>query len=310
MPPEPQTASGFLNLYKPVGPGSQSLLGRVRRLAGTRRVGHGGTLDPFASGVLPIAVGRATRLIDRLHAFPKTYRAEIRLGIETTTGDLEGDVIARKSRGLPPPQEVAGVVSRFQGAMEQTPPAFSAVRVGGRRAYEVARAGESADLAARTVHIYSISVSGCVGERLTIEVTCSSGTYIRVLGQDIAVALGTTGHLSRLVRTAVGPFDIAGSVTLEELEAAARGAEPGPETGGGPLRSLLEPPDILLTEVAAVALDLDQAAAISSGRRIGVARAVEVGAWVRAYDVDGGLLGLLMGGDLPDGGLAPRLLLK
>jgi tRNA pseudouridine55 synthase len=291
--------SGFLLLYKPVGPGSQALLGAVRRLAGTRRVGHGGTLDPFASGLLPVAVGRATRLIDRLHSFPKTYEAELRLGIETDTLDLEGRVLRRVGVPELSEPEVDGCLSRFVGLSQQLPPAYSAARVGGgRRAYDAARAGEAVELEARQVEIHQLSRLSLQGDRLRFRVTCSSGTYVRSLGRDIAAALGTAGHLTRLVRTAIGPLALVEAQTVAEVEATAR------ELG---FDRLLLPPDVLLVQTPALVSGEAETQRVLQGAPLLPGVAIPPDAPVRAYEPDGTLLALLSGAS---GGLAPKLLLK
>ncbi|MDP9379124.1 MAG: tRNA pseudouridine(55) synthase TruB [Chloroflexota bacterium] len=286
-------------LYKPVGPGSQSLLGSVRRLAGTRRVGHGGTLDPFASGLLPVAVGRATRLVDRLHSFPKTYEAQLRLGLETDSLDLEGEVQTAADVPALTESQVRSCLSSFVGALEQTPPAYSAARIGGRRAYEIARAGGVVDLAARTVEIHELALLGLAGDTLTFQVTCSSGTYVRSLGRDIAAALGTVGHLTRLVRTRVGPFRLEDALTAPEMHEAAR-------TLG--FDKVLIPPDMLLRDTPAMLLTGQQADAVRNGAPLTHAFSVPPGTSVRAYEEDGALLSLLSVSE--EGSLSPTFLLK
>ncbi|MEJ7653575.1 MAG: tRNA pseudouridine(55) synthase TruB [Chloroflexia bacterium] len=160
------------------------MVSQVRRFSETRRVGHIGTLDPFASGVLPIAVGRATRLADTLHTFPKTYLADIRFGLGTTTRDIEGEPVGDYNPHTPTRDEVEHALLRFVGEIEQTPPAFSAARIGGRRAHELARAGEEVHLEPRRVTIYSATVRSRRRDRVEIEVECSTGTYIRSLAVD------------------------------------------------------------------------------------------------------------------------------
>lgn len=303
--PAPRAPIGFFNVYKPVGPGSQSLLGPLRKLTGTRRAGHAGTLDPFASGVLPIAVGRATRLIDRLHEFPKKYIAELRFGVETTTGDIEGEVMSHfPDAPLPAREEIVAVLPRFVGTLQQAPPIYSAVKVGGRRAYELARSAEkdggigarlAAPLQPRTVVVHSLTLLQYRQDRLTIEVTCSSGTYIRALGRDIAAALGAVAHLTRLVRTLVGPFGIAEAMTVLEIQQTA---------GSLGVSHVLYSPEELLRESPAVCLDATAAGRVASGAPV-EARGASGG--VRGYRQDGSLLGALRESQ---GQLYPRLLLE
>ena len=289
--------SGFVLLYKPVGPGSQSLLGSIRRLAGTRRVGHGGTLDPFALGLLPVAVGRATRLVDRLHSFPKTYEAELRLGIETDTLDVEGEVLSEVD---PPPLVEAEVRRRldgFLGVREQIPPAYSAARVAGRRAYDLARAGQEVALAPRTISIHELSLLGLGADRLTFRVRCTSGTYVRALGRDIALALGTVGHLTRLIRTGVGPFRLGDALTVAEVQ--------GLVARFGLGRALL-PPDALLEDLPCVGLTEPEVALVLNGAMV-PHDGLPSGTRVRAYGGDGRLLAVL---EAMQSGLRPRLLLQ
>lgn len=293
--PEP---SGFVLLYKPVGPGSQSLLRGVKRLVHTRRVGHAGTLDPFASGLLPVAVGKATRLVDIIHSFPKTYEATLRFGIATDTEDLEGRITAT---GVVPPLTAVAVeatLARFLGEQQQHPPTFSAIRTQGKRSYERARAGDAVAPPPRSVRIHELRLLGLDDHTLRFEVQCSSGTYIRSLGRDIAGALGTVGHLIALVRTAIGPLCLDQALTPDELEAHAA-------TLG--IHRLILPADVVLQELHAVILSAAECALLRNGSLIAGDLAVPAGTQVRGYDADGELLGLLM---RVEGGLAPRLLLK
>ncbi len=267
----------------------------MRRLAGTRRVGHCGTLDPFASGILPVAIGRGTRLVDEVHKFPKTYEADLHLGIETDTLDLEGTVMRL---GLPPlkltQQDVEECFERFRGVIQQVPPAFSAARVQGQRAYELARGGERVELAARTVYIHNLTLLALEKDRITFSVTCSSGTYVRSLGRDMTYALGTVGHLSRLVRTRVGPFSLHDALLPEELEAL------------GDLGMVLLPPDAVFADSAAIALSALEAQRVRNGAPVPASDSLSEGATVRAYEGEE-LLALLRYGDT---GLRPVWLLK
>lgn len=290
--------SGFVLLYKPVGPGSQKLLGIVRRLAGTRRVGHCGTLDPFASGLLPVAVGRATRLVDRVHQFPKTYEADLQLGVETDTLDLEG--APNQLAGIPPllsPEEVEVCLQRSRGPIRQIPPAFSAARIGGLRAYQLARAGQDPTIAPRSVEVYDLSLTSMSTTAIGFRVTCSSGTYVRALAKDIAQALGTNGHLTRLVRTDIGPFSLRQAITSEELERLAAGEG---------IPSVLLSPDVLYPLSPAVVLSDDQAALVRNGAPIPSSHSLPIGTMVRAYE-DGELLALMASEEAT---LTPTLLLK
>lgn len=209
--------NGVLNVCKQGGWTSHDVVARVRRLAGQKRVGHAGTLDPMAEGVLPVLLGRATRLAELVQTGEKRYRADVRLGVATSTDDVEGEVVAE---GAVPPFERARVedaLGRFRGTIQQVPPAYSAVKVHGQRAYTLARHGVSPDLRPREVTISELGLLDYSTERLVLDVRCSRGTYVRALARDLAVALGTVGHLTRLVRTAVGPFRIEDALTLDQL---------------------------------------------------------------------------------------------
>jgi tRNA pseudouridine55 synthase len=274
---------GFVNLNKPAGPTSHDMVNRVRRLLHVRRVGHGGTLDPIASGVLPIGVGPATRLLSFLQEGEKVYRATVRLGISTTTYDAAGEVTAERPL---PPLEWAGLeqaLAPFLGAIEQTPPPFSAVRRGGQRLYQRARAGEVVSPPPRQVHIFRLTLMAWESPHLTVEVVCSSGTYIRSLAHDLGQRLGCGAHLSGLVRRQVGPFRIAEAVTTEQLAEAVERGE---------VASLLLPLDLPVRHWPAVQVDEQQARGLVNGRPL----ALEVGSttgWARAYDPAGRLLALL-----------------
>ena len=215
--------SGLIIVDKPAGLTSHDVVARVRRLAGTRKVGHAGTLDPMATGVLVLGVNRATRLLGHLLVTNKQYDATLRLGSSTTTDDAEGEVLGTSPTGGVSEDQVLTALSGFVGEVQQVPSAVSAIKVDGRRAYELVRAGEQVELAARTVRIDSIEVDQVrLGEEfvdLDVTVRCSSGTYIRAIARDLGQALGTGGHLTALRRTAVGAFGLDVAHTLEDLEA-------------------------------------------------------------------------------------------
>jgi len=206
-------------LNKPQGPTSHDIVAHVRRLfPGKTRVGHAGTLDPFAEGVLVLCVGPATRLAGYVQARPKQYTAEITLGATSSTDDPEGEITVTAGARPAPKGAISHVLERFVGMIEQTPPAYSAVHVGGKRAYKLARRGEKPDLPARPVKIHSVELLGYDPPRLTVEVRCSSGTYIRSLARDVGAALGVGGYCSRLVRTAVGLFNIEDALPPDSLD--------------------------------------------------------------------------------------------
>lgn len=288
--------SGFLNVHKTPGITSQQALAPLKHLLHTSRVGHGGTLDPFASGVLPVAVGRTTRLLDRVHLYSKTYVARIQLGIATTTGDPDGEIAAKMQVPALTHEAVQRVLMSYAGEVEQVPPLYSALRINGRRAYDLARRGETLQLTSRKVRIYSLSLIALNENSIEIEVTCSAGTYVRSLGADIAASLGTAGHLSQLVRTASGPFTLDNSRTVEEIENTIR-------TSG--VEAVLLSPDIVLQDVPRITVEQTILDRFLKGATI---RSVESpDGPVRVYASDGSLIALARH---TESGLEPHLLLK
>ncbi|NUW36873.1 tRNA pseudouridine(55) synthase TruB [Nonomuraea sp. SMC257] len=213
--------SGLIIVDKPADWTSHDVVARMRRLAGTRRVGHAGTLDPMATGVLVVGVEKATRLLGHLALTEKVYTATMRLGVSTNTDDAEGEVTATASAAGVAAAEVHKGVAALTGAIMQIPPQVSAIKVDGRRAYKRARAGEEVELAARPVTVYGFEVLDVRAHDDVVDVdavvTCSSGTYIRALARDLGAGLGVGGHLTRLRRTRVGPYDLSMARTLDEL---------------------------------------------------------------------------------------------
>jgi len=213
---------GLLNIDKPCGLTSYEVVARVRRLTRIARVGHAGTLDPQASGVLLIGLGKGTKLTQFLHELPKTYRATLRLGIRTDTHDAAGTVIAVRTVGPLAREGVCAILADFQGSIEQRPPMYSALKWQGQRLYTLARQGIEVERQPRRVQIFRLALLTLTPDTLTLEVECSSGTYIRVLGDDIGERLGCGAHLAELVRTAVGPFTLQQTLTLDALQEAVR----------------------------------------------------------------------------------------
>ncbi|TXL63301.1 tRNA pseudouridine(55) synthase TruB [Aeromicrobium terrae] len=215
---------GIVVVDKPAGWTSHDVVGRLRRLAGTRKVGHAGTLDPMATGVLLAGVGRATRLLGHLQLTDKEYLATVRLGESTVTDDAEGEVVASTSATHLDEATVRAAMAPLTGDIEQVPSAVSAVKVDGKRSYARVRAGEDVDLPARPVKVSTFEATAFRpgGELLDVDVrvVCSSGTYVRALARDLGAALGVGGHLTMLRRTRVGGFDLSVAHTLEELETA------------------------------------------------------------------------------------------
>jgi tRNA pseudouridine55 synthase len=206
---------GLLVVDKPSGWTSHDVVGRVRRLAETRKVGHAGTLDPMATGVLVLGIGRATRLLGHLSLTDKSYDATIRLGVTTVTDDAEGDVL--EQRDASDVGDVAAAMAALTGDIEQVPSAVSAVKVDGVRSYARVRAGEDVQLAARRVTVSRFELVERRGEDLVVRVDCTSGTYVRALARDLGEALGVGAHLTALRRTRVGPFSIDDARTLDQL---------------------------------------------------------------------------------------------
>jgi tRNA pseudouridine55 synthase len=218
----PEAVSGLVVVDKPAGLTSHDVVARVRRLAGTRKVGHAGTLDPMATGVLVLGVNRATRMLGHLLVTDKAYDATVRLGAVTTTDDAEGEVLATAPTAQVTEEQVLTALSGLVGDIDQVPSAVSAIKVDGRRAYERVRAGEKVELPPRRVRIDSIEVHrvqlGDDGVDVDVSVRCSSGTYVRAIARDLGERLGTGGHLTALRRTAVGPFGLGDAHTLEQLQ--------------------------------------------------------------------------------------------
>jgi tRNA pseudouridine55 synthase len=208
---------GLVVVDKPAGWTSHDVVGRLRRLAGTRRVGHAGTLDPMATGVLVVGIGRATRLLGHLALTEKEYLATVRLGATTTTDDAEGDVIATVDAGAVDDAALGRALEHFRGTIEQVPSTVSAIKVDGVRAYARVRAGEDVQLAPRTVTISDLRLLDRRGDDVDVSVTCSSGTYVRALARDLGSELAVGGHLVALRRTRVGPYALSVARTLDQL---------------------------------------------------------------------------------------------
>ena len=265
---------GWVVLDKPEGLGSTPAVGRVRRLFGAQKAGHGGTLDPLASGVLPIALGEATKTVPFVMDGRKEYRFTLRFGEARSTEDREGEVTAT-SEVRPEEAAIAAALPAFLGEIEQMPPVFSALKVDGRRAYDLARAGETVELKPRKVLIERLEFLGRPDrDHADFVVGCGKGTYIRSLGRDLAVALGTVGHLSMLRRTVAGPFREAAAISLPKLEAL--GHSPA-------LFGALAPVATALDDIPALAVTEAQADRLRQGQPVLLTRdAPPSGALVRA----------------------------
>ena len=211
--------NGFLILDKPQGLTSHDVVARARRILGTRQIGHLGTLDPLATGVLPLAIGMATRLVEFLEADRKTYAAVMELGTETATQDAEGEVVARRPVPDLGREEVEAVFAAFVGRMKQCPPMYSAVKIGGVPLYRLARKGLEVEREAREIDILELKITEFALPRIVFEVQCSKGTYIRTLCQDLGRALGSAAHMTALRHLRSGVFTVADSVALDDLKA-------------------------------------------------------------------------------------------
>ncbi|TAM74254.1 MAG: tRNA pseudouridine(55) synthase TruB [Chloroflexota bacterium] len=252
---------GIIIVDKPAGPTSHDVVALVRRLTGVRRVGHGGTLDPFAAGVLPVFLGRATRVVEYHLADDKGYRARVSFGARSTTDDLDGE-LTPSAGPLPGREAVEAVLGQFRGPLVQTPPDYSAVHIAGRRAYELARAGQKPELKARQVTIHALDLvdwDAAEGERpvATFEIRCSAGTYVRALARDLGEALGCGGYLVGLTRTASGPFTLAAAHPLEAVRAAL---------AAGRARQVLLPPETGLDPLPEFPVTADELAALARGQ--------------------------------------------
>jgi tRNA pseudouridine55 synthase len=258
---------GILVMSKPAGPTSHDVVALLRRLTGVKRVGHGGTLDPFAQGVLPVFMGRATRMVEYHLADAKRYRATVVLGASSSTDDLDGEL--RPGEAPAPDRErLVAVLAGFGGPIEQVPPDHSAVHVAGRRAYEVARDGGKPELAPRRVTIHALELlewDAALPERplAVLDVHCSAGTYVRSLARDLGVRLGCGAYLGALTRTASGPFRLEDARDLDEIRGAA--AE-------GRLAGLMLPPDAGLEAIPSVELPAGDLAALVRGQVVRVSR--------------------------------------
>ena len=208
---------GWINLWKPAGISSMQAVSAVRRILKAEKIGHAGTLDPAADGILPIALGEATKLIPLLHDSLKTYRFGVNWGVATNTDDTEGEVTAT-SDTRPSDAEIAAVLPQFQGTIDQVPPPYSAIKINGQRAYALARKGEEFEITARPVYIDSIELIENQDDSAIFEVTCGTGTYVRSIARDMAEKLGTKAHCGFITRVNVGKFTQESSISLENLE--------------------------------------------------------------------------------------------
>lgn len=291
---------GVMLLDKPTGLTSNQALQRVKRLLKARKAGHTGSLDPLATGLLPLCFGEATKISAYLLEADKRYRTVGRLGVRTNTADAEGEVIETRPVEAYDAATIDAVLERFRGTIEQIPPMHSAVKIDGRRLYELARKGQEVERKPREVVIHELNLLSRTDDTLELDVRCSKGTYIRVLVEDIGEALGCGGHVEVLRRIGVAPYDEPQMVTLAQLEAAA---EQGPEA----LDAFLMPIESALAHWPRIDLDADGAHYIRQGQALQAVGAPTAGLLV-LFDENGGFLGI--GQILDDGRVAPKRLIS
>ncbi len=299
MPIQRRDVDGIILLDKPMGLSSNQALGRVKYLLAARKAGHTGSLDPLATGLLPLCFGQATKVSGWLLDADKHYLAVARLGVETATGDLEGEVL----RQLPVPElsdaDIEAACAGLRGRIQQTPPMYSALKHKGQRLYDLARRGVEVDRPAREVTIHSLRVERLAPDRLRLEVHCSKGTYIRTLVQDLGRALGCGATVAELRRTGHGAFDAADMVSMATLEAAA--AKGGPEA----IECWLLPADRALADRPEVRLDAASSRFLLQGQPVFAPGVRDMGP-LRLYGASGEFLGI--GALQDDGRVAPRRL--
>ncbi len=278
----PEQVFGLLNIHKPVGPTSHDVVALVRRGTRVRKVGHAGTLDPMASGVLVLCLGPATRLSEYVMRSRKHYRARVRLGVATDTYDAEGHIVAEQPTDSLTPAQVAAALEAFRGTIAQIPPMYSAIKQDGKKLYELARAGQVVQREPRQVTIYRLTVTEYDLPFVTLDIECSPGTYIRSLAHDLGQVLGVGAHLAALVRLASGSFRLEDAVPLDVLQAAM---------ADGSWRDYLLPPGQALSGLPAVELDARQADRVRHGSAIPAPP--DASGEAGAYDSEGQLLAVL-----------------
>lgn len=289
-----RVVDGVLLLDKPQGLSSNHALQTARRLLNAAKAGHTGTLDPMASGLLPLTFGEATKFSQMLLDADKTYEAVVQLGVETDSGDAEGAVIATRPVRVSK-EQLGDVLASFRGEIDQVPPMYSALKRDGRALYEYAREGVELEREPRRVTIHALELLDFAGERFSLRVSCSKGTYIRSLAMDIGAALGCGAHLCGLRRTRIGIFEVGDAVSIERIEAMAEDERD----------ALLAPVDALVSEFEAIVLDVEQAAWLLQGRTLRLSVRGRPGP-ARAYGPQG-FLGLAQW--QADGTLAPKRLI-
>jgi tRNA pseudouridine55 synthase len=265
--------NGWINLDKPVGVSSTQAVGRLKFLFNAKKAGHAGTLDPLASGVLPVAFGEATKTVPIVQDGAKAYRFRVRWGEESATDDAEGEIVARSNR-RPSPAEIEAALPRFTGLIEQTPPTYSAIKIDGARAYDLAREGETFEIAARPIHVYRLALVEADADTAVLEAECGKGAYVRAIARDLGRTLGCYGHVIALRRTRVGPFSADVGIPLDRL----------PNDSELMARAML-PLQAGLSELTAFPVDRSGAATLRRGQSLLVrgAAASEGPAWASCF---------------------------
>ncbi|AWM88803.1 tRNA pseudouridine(55) synthase TruB [Microvirga sp. 17 mud 1-3] len=285
--PKKRDVNGWIILDKGVGMTSTHAVAVVKRNLLAKKAGHAGTLDPLASGILPIALGEATKTVPFVMDGRKSYVFTVAWGAETNTDDAEGDIVGRTEL-LPDPAAIEALLPRFTGAIEQVPPRFSAIKIQGERAYDLAREGEVVELQPRTVEIDRLSLVHHEGNRSVIEADCGKGTYVRAIARDLGRALGCLGHIAALRRTRVGPFTEGDAVTVDDLA-----TDP----------AALRPVEAALSEIPAVPVSRDMAGRLMRGQSI-ILRGREAPVSGKVYATCSGVLVAV--GDVERGELVPH----
>ncbi len=282
---------GILNINKPPGWTSRDAVNRVQSLVRPAKVGHAGTLDPLATGVLVICLGPATRLIEYVQQMPKEYRATFLLGRTSASDDIETEITELADAHVPTFTEIAAALPQFVGRIDQVPPAYSAVKIAGKRAYALARQGKEFTITPRAIEIYDLRITAYVYPRLELAIRCGSGTYVRSLGRDLAERLGTGSVMSELIRTRIGVFDVSDSLSILDLNLDQ-------------IHEHLQPPATAVGHLPSLQLNSDQIAELRFGRAIATPES-----WANTtsagFDEQGNLIALLE--EKSPGLLKPRI---
>ncbi|MCF8473399.1 MAG: tRNA pseudouridine(55) synthase TruB [Emcibacter sp.] len=258
---------GWLVIDKPLGMTSTQVVGKCRFETHAKKIGHGGTLDPLATGILPIALGEATKTIPFIMDAQKTYQFTVTFGEARATDDAEGDIVATSDK-RPSHQEILDILPQFIGRITQVPPIYSAVKIDGKRAYDMARAGEVVTIKSREVDVFALDLIHYEGDKASFRLDCGKGTYVRSLSRDIAEKLGTCGYVSALRRTRVGPFDLIKSISLEKLHELGHSAPP---------EDWILPVVTVLDDILALAVTEEQAKLLSHGQKLKISSPIAPG---------------------------------